>query len=55
MPIIALRLERREQENKTTEIGPALLAPLVDEDYWAYRVTVGEHQNEIADWIEREL
>lgn len=39
-----LRLERKNQENETAVLGGAMLAPLVDEDYWEYRVIVGEHQ-----------
>jgi hypothetical protein len=33
-----LTLERREQPNRTLEMGPLSLAPDVDEDYWSYRV-----------------
>jgi hypothetical protein len=39
-----LRLERKSQPDETGVVGNALLAPLVDEDYWEYRVIVGEHQ-----------
>lgn len=40
----ALRLERRDQPDKTAELGNLIFAPPVTEDYWAYRVVVGEHQ-----------
>ena len=39
-----LRLERRDQADETPTIGPAMFTPALDEDYWAYRVIVGEHQ-----------
>src|ERR1039458_3804554 len=39
-----LRLERRDQPDETGIIGPALFTPPITEDYWAYRVIVGEHQ-----------
>jgi hypothetical protein len=41
-----LQLERRDQPNETGQAGGGLIAftPPIDEDYWAYRVIVGEHQ-----------
>lgn len=43
-----LRLEVREQENKGLSLGDSagmlLLAPMVDADYWSYRVVVDECQ-----------
>lgn len=33
-----LTLERQGQEDETAILGPAILAPVVDEDYWEYRV-----------------
>ena len=39
-----LKLERKSQPNATVVIGAASISPLVDEDYWEYRVIVGEHQ-----------
>lgn len=39
-----LVLERREQPNETGVVGPIMFTPPVDEDYWSYRVVVGEHQ-----------
>jgi hypothetical protein len=51
MPTVALddlRLERRDQENETQTIhgggGVIEFAPLVDEDYWAYRVVLSDKQ-----------
>lgn len=41
---VDLRLEIRGQADKTTVAGGALLAPQVDEDYWAYRVKVSDKQ-----------
>lgn len=41
---VDLRLEIRGQADKTTVAGGALLAPDVDEDYWAYRVKVSDTQ-----------
>jgi hypothetical protein len=43
-----LVLERRDQENKTPHIGRAMLTPPVGEDYWAYRVRVGDGQAIVA-------
>ena len=40
-----LVLERKGQENETPVIGGvAMMTPAIDEDYWSYRVIVGEHQ-----------
>ena len=39
-----LVLERQDQENETPEVGPFLLTPPINEDYWAYRVRVGDGQ-----------
>lgn len=44
-----LQLERRNQANETGVVSlggnsSALIAPFVDEDYWAYRVKVSETQ-----------
>lgn len=43
-----LRLERRDQDNETpvlgNEHGMIMITPEVGEDYWQYRVIVGEHQ-----------
>lgn len=44
-----LTVERRNQENETgvaqiDEAGVVLVAPLVDEDYWSYRVKLSDTQ-----------
>jgi hypothetical protein len=39
-----LKLEIRDQEDKTPHIGPVVITPPVDEDYWAYRVRLTEAQ-----------
>ena len=41
-----LQLERRDQPNETLLFaeGLAMVSPINDEDYWTYRVVVGEHQ-----------
>ena len=39
-----LRLEVRDQEDKTAHIGPFVITPGIDEDYWAYRVRLSETQ-----------
>ncbi|MES2211495.1 MAG: hypothetical protein V4515_15125 [Chloroflexota bacterium] len=39
-----LVLETKDQENKTPVIGGAMLTPLIDEDYWLYRVRLSETQ-----------
>jgi hypothetical protein len=48
-----LRLERREQPDRTAEIpvtatASVLLTPPVDEDYWLYRVRLTETQSVIG-------
>jgi len=39
-----LVLEDRKQENETAHIGPAMLAPFVNEDYWRFRVRLSDTQ-----------
>lgn len=39
-----LKLERREQRDQTANIGRMSLTPMVDEDYWAYRVRLTDKQ-----------
>jgi hypothetical protein len=40
-----LNLERRDQPDETPVIGGAIMmTPAIDEDYWMYRVVLGEHQ-----------
>lgn len=39
-----LVLEVRGQEDKTARIGPVMLTPAIDEDYWAYRVRLSDEQ-----------
>lgn len=44
-----LELERRDQANKTGVVGisetaSAMISPMVDEDYWEYRVRVSDEQ-----------
>src|SRR5689334_4066402 len=39
-----LILERKDQEDDTAEIDPILLTPCIDENYWTYRVRLGETQ-----------
>jgi hypothetical protein len=39
-----LVLERQDQPNKTAQIGPIMLTPPVSEDYWLFRVRVGNGQ-----------
>jgi hypothetical protein len=47
--ITTLQLERRDQPDETSafggdEQGVVLVTPMVDDDYWAYRVRVSEEQ-----------
>lgn len=44
----ALVLERRGQEDETARIGPLMLTPPIGDDYWAYRVRVGDGQAIVA-------
>jgi hypothetical protein len=39
-----LKLERRDQADTTAHIGPAMLTPAIDEDYWTYRVRLSNKQ-----------
>jgi hypothetical protein len=39
-----LVLEVRGQEDKTAHIGPAMITPAIDDDYWAYRVRLSDAQ-----------
>lgn len=39
-----LVLERKDQENKTVQVGMLALAPMIDENYWAYRVKLSDTQ-----------
>ncbi len=39
-----LRLERRDQADKTTHFGNVMLTPALGEDYWAYRVLLSPSQ-----------
>jgi hypothetical protein len=41
-----LILERKDQDNETGELagGTVLIAPIVDEEYWAYRVRLSDTQ-----------
>ena len=39
-----LALERREQADESPVTASVILTPLVDEDYWAYRVKLSDRQ-----------
>lgn len=39
-----LVLERQDQPNKSATIGPIMFTPPVGEDYWLFRVRVGNRQ-----------
>ena len=47
-----LKLERRDQTSRTDTIavptGTVLVAPLVDEDYWTYRVRLTDEQSVVG-------
>lgn len=40
--IMTLILETKDQPDETVEIGNAVIAPLVDPDYWTFRVVVSQ-------------
>lgn len=40
----ALVLERRDETDRTIRAGATMISPELDEDYWQYRVVVGERQ-----------
>lgn len=40
-----LILETKTQQNKTTNVGILSMAPLVDEDYWLFRVRLSDKQS----------
>lgn len=39
-----LKLERKDQQDDPPIGGVVMITPALDEDYWSYRVIVGEHQ-----------
>lgn len=39
-----LELEIRDQADQTSQIGPVMLTPAIDEDYWTYRVALSGTQ-----------
>ncbi len=39
-----MELEIRDQENETAVVGPLMFTPMVDEDYWQYRVRLSDIQ-----------
>jgi hypothetical protein len=39
-----LKLERRGQADTTGSIGPVLITPNINEDYWTYRVRLSDKQ-----------
>ena len=43
-----LKVEIRGQEDKTGHVGPFMITPGIDEDYWAYRVRLTDAQAVIA-------
>lgn len=40
-----LVLEHKGQPNETVQLGPAMITPPIDEDYWAFRVRLSERQS----------
>lgn len=40
----ALTLEARGQKDRTIAVGPMMLTPAIDEDYWMYRVRLTGQQ-----------
>src|ERR1700757_4781306 len=43
-PIMPLTLENKNQPDTTHHLGPVMLTPDIDEDYWLYRVRVSGTQ-----------
>jgi hypothetical protein len=43
-----LKVEIRDQEDKTLHAGPVTVTPMIDEGYWAYRVRLSETQAIVA-------
>lgn len=39
-----LVLEIRGQEDRTPHVGPVMITPAIDEDYWTYRVRLSDRQ-----------
>lgn len=39
-----LILERQDQPNETGTVGPIMITPPISEDYWLFRVRVGDGQ-----------
>jgi hypothetical protein len=46
--VTELVLERRDQEDLTPNFGGMMLTPPIGDDYWAYRVRVGDGQAIVA-------
>lgn len=42
--IYHLKLERREQVNNTSTFGVVTITPMINEDYWEYRVVLNDNQ-----------
>lgn len=43
-----LILERRDPEDRTVRVGSLAVTPLVDEDYWSYRVRLTAEQSVVG-------
>lgn len=41
---MTLTLERKDQQNNTGQVGPIMITPPIDEDYWTYRVQLAGKQ-----------
>jgi hypothetical protein len=42
--ITMLKLEKRAQRDETAYVGKVVISPIVDEDYWRYRVRLTNQQ-----------
>ena len=44
LTVMTLVVERKDQSDRTVEIGQMMLTPSIDEGYWAYRVVLSPSQ-----------
>lgn len=43
-----LILERKDQEDTTAHVGPVVLSPSIDDNYWSHRVRLTDEQSIVA-------
>jgi hypothetical protein len=46
--VTTLTLETKGQPNESPEVGPVVITPPIDENYWSYRVMLSDKQAIVA-------